>query len=532
MTNREEISFDVLIVGAGPAGLSAAIKLKQLDPKISVCVLEKGASVGSHILSGAILEKQCLSELFTDWYERGAPVATTVKSEEFLYLGTLGAKKLPTLPAMNNHGNMILSLSGLCRWLGEEAEKLGVEIFAGFSAVEPIIENDVVCGVITGDMGIAADGSKKMTHQEGIAVKAKHVLIAEGVRGTIAEKVIKKFELRNGKSPQTYALGFKEVWNVTNERFKAGHIVHTVGFPLNSNAYGGGFLYHYGRNLVALGLVIGLDYQNPSMDLFKEFQNFKTHRKISRVLEGAERVFYGAKALNEGGWQSMPKLSFPGGALIGCSAGMVNVAKIKGIHNAIRSGMLAAESIVAGTLENFDSTLRKSQVGKELYKCRNIRPAFARFGLLGGMIYSAFDNILLGGNVPWTFSHQRDNESLKQSYDCTPIKYMSPDNKITFDRASSVFLSNISHDHDQPCHLVLKDESVPINHNYALYDAPEQRYCPAGVYEIVEAEEGFQKLKINSQNCIHCKTCDIKDPTQNIKWTPPEGGSGPNFSYG
>jgi electron-transferring-flavoprotein dehydrogenase len=538
---REAMEFDVVIVGAGPAGLAAAIRLKQAagqaGREISVCVLEKGAEVGAHILSGAVLEPRALDELLPDWKALGAPIETPAREDRFLYLTAKRAIRLPTPPQMHNRGNWIVSLGQVCRWLGEQAEALGVEIYPGFAAAEVLFEGERVVGVATGDMGIARDGTRKPSYQPGMELRATYTLFAEGCRGSLTKQLEQKFGLREGRQPQTYAIGIKELWEVPKQTHQPGLILHTIGWPLASDTYGGSFLYHWGENLLAYGFVIGLDYPNPWLSPFEEMQRFKTHPAIRPHFEGAKRIAYGARALNEGGFQSIPRLVFPGGALIGCGAGFLNVPKIKGSHTAMKSGMLAAEAIVealAGTkpdvLEAYPSALERSWVQQELRRARNIRPAFAKFGLWGGLAYAGLDTYLLRGRAPWTFGHHPDHASLKEAAAAPRIDYPRPDGVLTFDRLSSVFLSNTNHEEDQPSHLRLADPAIAVEHNLARYGGPEARYCPAGVYEFVGVEEGQPRLVVNAQNCVHCKTCDIKDPKQNITWVAPEGGGGPVYA--
>ena len=544
--DRETMEYDVVIVGAGPSGLAAAIKLRQLgeqeNKEISVCVLEKGSEVGAHILSGAVLETRALDELLPNWKDQGAPLNTPVLRDSFLYLSQQRSFRFPfTPPQMRNHGNFIISLGSLCRWLGEQAETMGVEIYPGFAAAEVLYGNNgEVRGVATGDMGIGKDGTPTENHQPGIELHAKQTLFAEGCRGSLTKTLFDRFQLRQGVDPQTFGIGIKELWEVRPEVHEPGAVVHTIGWPLDSQTYGGSFLYHLEENQIAIGFVVGLDYRNPHLDPFLEFQRFKTHPRIRPVLEGGQRIAYGARALNEGGFQSIPKLTFPGGALIGCTAGFMNVPKIKGTHTAMKSGMLAAEAVFGlikqessndGSLEAFgyEQALKSSWVWPELYRVRNIRPAF-RWGLWPALVYSAIDSYLLRGRAPWTFHHEPDHKSLNKSHDCKPINYPNPDGKISFDRLSSVYLSNTNHEENQPVHLKLRDTSVPITLNLPNYEAPEQRFCPAGVYEILREDDGSNpRLQINAQNCVHCKTCDIKDPTQNINWDTPEGGGGPNY---
>ena len=544
--DRETMEYDVVIVGAGPSGLAAAIKLRQLgeqeNKEISVCVLEKGSEVGAHILSGAVLETRALDELLPNWKDQGAPLNTPVLRDSFLYLSQQRSFRFPfTPPQMRNHGNFIISLGSLCHWLGEQAETMGVEIYPGFAAAEVLYGNNgEVRGVATGDMGIGKDGTPTENHQPGIELHAKQTLFAEGCRGSLTKTLFDRFQLRQGVDPQTFGIGIKELWEVRPEVHEPGAVVHTIGWPLDSQTYGGSFLYHLEENQIAIGFVVGLDYRNPHLDPFLEFQRFKTHPRIRPVLEGGQRIAYGARALNEGGFQSIPKLTFPGGALIGCTAGFMNVPKIKGTHTAMKSGMLAAEAVFGlikqessndSSLEAFgyEQALKSSWVWPELYRVRNIRPAF-RWGLWPALVYSAIDSYLLRGRAPWTFHHEPDHKSLHKSHDCKPINYPNPDGKISFDRLSSVYLSNTNHEENQPVHLKLRDTSVPITLNLPNYEAPEQRFCPAGVYEILREDDGYNpRLQINAQNCVHCKTCDIKDPTQNINWETPEGGGGPNY---
>jgi len=545
---REFMEFDVVIVGAGPAGLAAAIRLRQLSAEagheVSVCVLEKGSEVGAHILSGAVLDPRALNELLPDWQAQGAPLETPVSAEKFLLLSEKRAFGVPiwALPSqMHNHGNYIVSLGNVCRWLAEQAEALGAEIYPGFAAAELLNdERGRITGVATGDMGVAKDGSQKPSFERGMELRAKYTFFAEGCRGSLTKQLFERFNLREDCDPQTYGIGIKELWDLDPSQHKAGTVIHTAGWPMDGRTWGGSFIYHLENNQAAVGFVVGLDYRNPHLSPFHEMQRFKTHPAIRPMFEGAKRVSYGARALNEGGVQSIPKLAFPGGALIGCSAGFLNVPKIKGSHNAMKTGMLAAEAVFEalkagdeadGVLTSYPAAFRGSWVHRELHKARNFRPAFARWGLLPSLAYGALDLKLLGGRAPWTLRHAHDDHTrLKPAAGMPKIDYPKPDGTLTFDRLSSVYISNTNHEEDQPVHLVLRDESVAVEHNLALYDAPEQRYCPAGVYEIVRDEDGKNpRLQINAQNCVHCKTCDIKDPTQNINWVTPEGGGGPNY---
>ncbi len=539
---RESMEFDVVIVGAGPSGLAAAIRLRQLAEEagreISVCVLEKGSEAGAHILSGAVMEPRALAELFPDWQERGAPLNTPVVQDKFQLLTKTGAITLPTPPQMNNHGNYIVSLGNVCRWLAEQAEGMGVAAFPGFAAAEVLYRDDgSVKGVATGDMGIGKDGEQTANYQRGYELHAHQTIFAEGCRGSLTNTLFETFGLRDGVDPQTYGIGIKELWEIDPEKHQPGRVVHTIGWPLDTSTYGGSFLYHLEDNQVAVGFVIGLDYTNPHLSPFEEFQRFKTHPAVRPTFEGGRRIAYGARAINEGGFQSVPKLTFPGGVLVGCAAGFLNVPKIKGSHTAMKSGMLAAEAVFAALGEEdglaeataYETELKASWVWDELRRVRNIRPSF-RWGLWGGLIYSAIDTYLFRGRAPWTFRQHSDHDRLRKAADAPKIEYPKPDNEVSFDRLSSVFISNTNHEEDQPAHLKLADPEKAISVNLALYDAPEQRYCPAGVYEIVREDDGSNpRLQINAQNCVHCKTCDIKDPSQNINWVVPEGGGGPNY---
>jgi len=537
---REIMEYDVVIIGAGPSGLSAAIRLKQLNSDISVCILEKGSEVGAHLLSGAIFETRALDELIPDWKEKGAPVNVEVKKDKFAFLFKNFALALPTPPTMHNKGNYIISLGLLGKWLAVQAEDMGVEIYAGFAAAEILYdENGAVKGVATGDMGLDKNGEKTSSYERGIELHAKQLIFAEGCRGSLTKELMDKFNLRENVCPQTYGLGIKEIWEIKSEKHSQGLVAHTIGWPLDSSTYGGSWMYHFENNLISIGFVVGLDYQNPHLSPFDEMQRIKTHPIYKKYLEGGKRISYGARALSEGGIQSLPKLSFNGGVLVGDTAGFLNVAKIKGNHCAMKSGMLAAEAIAemfaqnanpqgiecTGYREKFESSWLKD----ELYEVRNIRPSF-NFGRLFGLIFSTLDSYIFKGKLPFTFKNHADNECLKKASEVEKIDYLKPDGAITFDKLSSVYISNTNHEENQPCHLKLKDSSVPIDVNLKLYDEPAQRYCPAGVYEIMDDENGNPHLQINAQNCVHCKTCDIKDPTQNINWTCPQGGGGPNYS--
>ncbi len=537
---RESMEFDAVIVGAGPAGLSAAIRLKQLAPDASVCVVEKASEVGAHILSGAVLELRALNELIPDWQEKGAPLNTPAQEDRFLYLTATRAIRMPTPPQMNNHGNYIVSLGDVVRWLGGQAEALGVEIYPGFAAAELLEEDGRIVGVATGDMGIGKDGEPTANFQRGMELRASYTLFAEGCRGSLSKRLMARYALREGHDPQTYAIGIKELWEIPAEKHRPGLIEHTVGWPLDERTYGGSFLYHFGNNLISYGFVVGLDYRNPFLSPFEEMQRFKTHPAVRGHFEGGRRISYGARALNEGGFQSIPTLVFPGGVLIGDAAGFVNVPKIKGTHTSMKSGMVAAEAVAEALggdrpaiLAAYPRKLKESWVWEELYLVRNIRPAFAKYGLRGGLSYAGTDTYVFRGRAPWTFHHLHpDNETLIPAARAKPIAYPKPDGVLTFDRLSSVFISNTNHEEDQPAHLRLRDPEKAITVNWDVYRSPETRYCPAAVYEIVDADGGTPRLQINAQNCVHCKTCDIKDPAQNIDWVTPEGSGGPNYPSG
>ncbi|MDF2866887.1 MAG: Electron transfer flavoprotein-ubiquinone oxidoreductase [Gammaproteobacteria bacterium] len=529
------MQYDVIIIGAGPAGLSTAIRLKQLQPAINICVLEKGAEVGAHILSGAVIETHALDELLPDWQTKDNPLNTPAKQDTFLWLTQNRALTLPTPRYMRNKGNYIISLGVFCRYLAKQAEHLGVEIYPGFAASRVLYnEAGEMIGVATGELGIDKHGCPKENYQPGMELFAKYTVLAEGCRGSMTKQIIKQFNLDLNSSPQTYGLGLKEIWKIDSAKHSLGQVVHTIGWPLDNQTYGGSFIYHLPDNTLAIGFVVGLDYQNPYLSPFEEFQRFKTHPTMRKLLEGGQRISYGARTISEGGLQSLPKLSFPGGLLVGDSAGFLNVPKIKGIHTAMKSGMLAAETI-AETLATgqaelmlYQQKLELSWLWQELKQVRNIRPAF-RWGLGLGLAYAALDSYLLRGKAPWTLANHADHLQLKKAPDVNPIEYPKPDQQISFDRLSSVYLSNTYHEENQPCHLQLQDNNVPIEVNLKDYAAPETRYCPAQVYEIVE-QDGKPSLQINAANCVHCKACDIKDPTQNINWVPPEGGGGPNYA--
>jgi electron-transferring-flavoprotein dehydrogenase len=538
--SREAMQYDVLVVGGGPAGLAAAIRLKQLSSDSSVCVIEKGSEIGAHILSGAVMDPRALDELLPDHKDRGAPLGVPVSEDRFLFLTQAGAFRTPNwlLPAcFKNHGNYVISLGNVARWLGQQAEGLGVEIFAGFAGAEVLYDGrGAVRGVATGDMGVNRKGEKTEAFQPGVELLAKYTFFAEGCRGHLGLQLEKKYGLREGVDPQVFGLGLKELWEVRPERHRPGLVVHTAGWPLDARTYGGSFLYHFENNLVAVGFVVGLGYTNPYLSPYEEFQRYKTHPAIRGTFEDGKRIAYGARAISAGGLQSLPKLVFPGGCLIGDDAGFLNASRIKGSHAAIKSGMLAAEAahaaLAAGRgqdeLAAYPEAFHQSWLFDELYRARNFKPWMSK-GLVTGSLMVGIDQVVFGGKAPWTLRHAHaDHETLAKRTDVQPIVYPKPDGKLSFDRLTSVSFSNTNHAEDQPVHLTLKDASVPVNVNLELYDAPEQRYCPAGVYEIVRDGDA-PRLQINAQNCVHCKTCDIKDPTQNIVWVVPEGGGGPNY---
>jgi electron-transferring-flavoprotein dehydrogenase len=544
MAERESMTYDVVVVGAGPSGLATAIHLKQLanaaGKDLGVCVVEKGSEVGAHILSGAVIDPRGLSELLPDWKAQGAPLNQPVTEDRFLFLTKDASRRVPEwmLPAcFRNGGNYIASLGNVCRWLGTQAEALGVEIYPGFAAAEVLFTADGrVRGVATGDMGIGKRGEVTARHQPGIELHAKYTIFAEGCRGHLGKMLEARYKLREGVAPQVYGIGVKELWEVKPEKHVPGLVVHTVGWPLDNATYGGSFVYHFDDRQVAVGLVVGLGYENPYLSPFEEFQRYKTHGAIREFFAGARRIAYGARALSAGGLQSLPRLTFPGGALVGDDAGFLNAARIKGSHAAIKSGMLAAaaafEALAAGRegdeLARYPESFRASWLHDELHRARNFKPLMSK-GLYTGSLMVGIDQVVFGGKAPWTFTHKRaDHETLKPKDECEPIEYPRPDGVLTFDRLSSVFVSNTNHEEDQPAHLKLLDPSVPAKLNLPVYAGPETRYCPAGVYEYVD-DAGAPRLQINAQNCVHCKTCDIKDPAQNIQWVTPEGGGGPNY---
>jgi electron-transferring-flavoprotein dehydrogenase len=547
---REAMEFDVVIVGAGPAGLAAAIRLKQLaaasGKEVSVCVLEKGSEVGAHVLSGAVIDPIAIGELFPDWKDRGAPLETPVHEDQFLVLTRDKAHRIPNWllpPLMSNHGMYVASLGNVVRWLGARAEELGVDVFPGFAAAEVLFHDDgSVKGVATGDMGIGRDGQPKDAYAPGMELHAKYTFFAEGARGSLSQQLMGRYNLRDGVDPQVYGIGVKELWQVPKDRHRPGLVIHSQGWPLPNDVGGGSFLYHFGDGLISVGFVTHLSYANPHLSPFDEMQRFKTHPSIRGYFEGGKRIGYGARAINEGGLQSIPKLAFPGGALIGCSAGFVNLPRIKGSHNAMKTGMLAAEAAFAALqsgrandeLREYPEAFHNSWAYRDLYKVRNVKPGL-KWGLWPGTVHGGLhmwlNDLGLGGVVAWTLRHrQTDHAALRPAAEMPPIEYPKPDGVLTFDKLSSVFLSGTEHEEDQPVHLRLRNPAIPVDVNLARYDGPEARYCPAGVYEFVEAEGGGKRLQINAQNCVHCKTCDIKDPLQNIHWVTPEGGGGPNYS--
>ena len=541
MSERESMEYDVVIVGAGPAGLAAAIRLKQQNTEVTVCIVEKGSEVGAHILSGAVMDPIALTELFPDWQALGAPLNQPVTEDRFMFLSASSSRQVPNwmLPTcFKNHGNYVISLANLCRWLGTKAEELGVEIYPGFAAAEVLFNDDgSVKGIATGDMGIGKSGEHTGRYARGMELHAKYTFFAEGCRGNLGKVLQEKFKLREGRDPQVFGLGLKELWEVKPEKHVPGLVVHTAGWPLDTDTYGGSYLYHLENNLVAVGFVVGLGYTNPYLSPFEEFQRYKTHAAIRRFFDGGKRIAYGARAINAGGLQSLPKLVFPGGVLIGDDAGFLNASRIKGSHAAIKSGMLAADAALqalkaghkSDELTDYPVAFEASWLHEELHKARNFKPWMSK-GLYTGSLMVGIDQVVFGGRAPWTLHHQHaDHETLKHKSEVAPIAYPKPDGVLTFDRLSSVFVSNTNHEEDQPAHLTLINTDVPVDVNLALYDGPESRYCPAGVYEFVESPGGTRKLQINAQNCVHCKTCDIKDPTQNINWVVPEGGGGPNY---
>ena len=542
---RDAMEYDVVIVGGGPAGLSAAIKIKQLaaakGQEVSVVVLEKGGELGAHILSGAVMDPRALTELIPDWKAQGAPLNTPVTEDRVLFLTETKAYKTPNFmvpKCFENHGNYVISLGNVVRWLGQQAEALGVEIFPGFAAAEILYHEDgSVKGVATGNMGVKRDGEAGPDFQLGMELHGKYTLFAEGARGHLGKQLMAKYDLNKGKDPQSYGIGIKELWEIDPAKHQPGLVIHTTGWPLDTKTYGGSFLYHLENNQVVVGYVVGLNYENPYLSPYEEFQRYKTHPEIRQFFEGGKRISYGARAITAGGLQSLPKLVFPGGALIGCDAGFLNMSRIKGSHAAIKSGMLAAESVFEALgasrqhdeLASYPVAFEKSWLHEELHVARNVKP-WLNTGLYLGSVMTYIDQVVFRGKAPWTLHHDHaDHECLKPAAQFQPIAYPKPDGKLTFDRLSSVFISNTNHAEDQPIHLTLKNASVPVEVNLKQYAGPEQRYCPAGVYEFVRTDDGADRLQINAQNCVHCKTCDIKDPTQNIVWVTPEGGGGPNY---